>query len=158
MNVDIKRKGKIYNKTVYIILTNYMYENVDNCNILQYFSDVTYYATPTVSKKYKIWTLLGFDVKERKTKLCTMALIQNELFETFASIFLELKNHFNYSPHYITSDFNKAMIKAIKFCFPEAVFIPCYFHFIQNCLKHFPDKNSSNEEEKKTQAQDLLEI
>jgi hypothetical protein len=49
------------------------------------------------------------------------------------------------------------MINPIKFCFPEAVFIPCYFHFIQNCLKHFPDKNSSNEE-KKTQAQDLLEI
>ena len=29
------------------------------------------------------------------------------------------------------------MINPIKFCFPEAVFIPCYFHFIQNCLKHF---------------------
>ena len=37
MNVDIKRKGKIYKKAVYIILTNYMYENLDNYNILQYF-------------------------------------------------------------------------------------------------------------------------
>lgn len=90
-------------------------------------------------------------------KIQIIIIFYNILFETFASIFLELKNYFNYSPHYITSDFKKAMINPIKFCFPEAVFIPCYFHFIQNCLKHFPDKNSSNEE-KKTQAQDLLEI
>ena len=47
------------------------------------------------------------------------------------------------------------MINPIKFCFPEAVFIPCYFHFIQNCLKHLPDIKSSNEE-KKIQVQDLL--
>ena len=64
-----------------------MKTNFNNDNIIQFFSDATYYVTPTVTKKYKIFTILGFDIKEVKTKLCCIALIQNENYETFGSIF-----------------------------------------------------------------------
>jgi len=101
-----------------------MYDNLDNINIIQYFADVTYYATQTASKKYKIWSLLGFDIKQRNTKLCTMALVQNEVYETFACIFTELKKHFKFNPQYITYDFNKALIKAI------ILFSRCYINIM----------------------------
>ena len=70
-----------------------MIQNIKNNSILQFFTDVTYYATPTVSKKYKIFSILGFDTKERKTQLCVLALISNENHETFGAIFLHLKKY-----------------------------------------------------------------
>ena len=47
-----------------------MIENLTNNNIIQYFTDVTYYVTPTASKKYKILSVLGFDIIDKKTKVC----------------------------------------------------------------------------------------
>lgn len=46
------------------------------------------------------------------------------------------------------------MIKAIKYCFPDAGFIPWYYHFIQ---KYLPEIKFTNED-KKTITQDLLAI
>ena len=69
---------------------------------------------PTVSEKFKIFSILGFDTKERKTLLCVLALISNENHETFGAIFLHLKKAFGFNPKYITSDFNKACISAIN--------------------------------------------
>ena len=122
MNIEYKRKDKTYFKAEYIIMANYMIANLENTYIIQYFTDVTYYVIPSVSKKYKIFSLLGFDVKEKKTKLCTLALIQNENYETFGALFLHLKNTFDFSPKYITSEFNKGLIKAINRIFPEIRF------------------------------------
>ena len=50
ITVDYNRKDNIYHKNQYIILTNYMKINLKNKNIQQYFTDVTYYITPTSSK------------------------------------------------------------------------------------------------------------
>ena len=66
MNIEYKRKDKTYFKAEYIIIANYMIANLENTYIIQYFTDVTYYVIPSVSKKYKIFSLLGFDVKEKK--------------------------------------------------------------------------------------------
>ena len=155
MKIDYVRKDKTYHKKTYIITTRYMIQNIKNNSILQFFTDVTYYATPTVSKKYKIFSILGFDTKERKTQLCVLALISNENHETFGAIFLHLKKSYNFHPKYITSDFNKACISAINRIFPDAIFIPCYFHYVQNCLKHLPE-NKSNKDNIKNKALDLM--
>ena len=155
MNIEYVRKEKTYHKKTYIITTPYMIKNIKNNSILQFFTDVTYYATPTVSKKYKIFSILGFDTKERKTLLCVLALILNENHETFGAIFLHLKNTYCFNPKYITSDFNKACISAINRIFPDAIFIPCYFHYVQNCMKHLPE-NKSKKDNIKNKAIDLM--
>jgi len=90
MKIEYVRKDKTYHKKSYIITTPYIIQNIKN--ILKFFTDVTYYATPTVSKKYKIFSLFGFYTKERKTQLCVLALISNENQETFEANFLHLKN------------------------------------------------------------------
>ena len=65
MTIEYKRKDKYYYKNAYIIIAPYMQENLSNKNIMQYFTDVTYYVTPTVTKKHKIFSLLGFDILEK---------------------------------------------------------------------------------------------
>lgn len=52
-----------------------MKENLKNENIYQFFTDLTYYVTPTLSQKFKIVSILGFDDKDVKTLLCELALI-----------------------------------------------------------------------------------
>ena len=94
MKLEYIRKDKTYHKKTYIISTPYMIKNIKNNRILQFFTDVTYYAMPTVSKKFKIFSILGFDTKERKTLLCVLASISNENHETFGALFLHLKKNF----------------------------------------------------------------
>ena len=42
INVSFKRKGILYTKDIYIIMTNNMIENISKINNSQYFMDVTY--------------------------------------------------------------------------------------------------------------------
>ncbi|KAF0987250.1 hypothetical protein HZS_4401 [Henneguya salminicola] len=39
-------------------------------------------------------------------------------------------------PKYITTDFEKGLIKAINYEFPESKIIGCYFHFKQKLIKY----------------------
>ena len=156
INIEYKRKLKTYHKKAFIILAPFMIENLTNNNIIQYFTDVTYYDTPTASKKYKILSVLGFDIIDKKTKLCTLALNANENHETYGSIFLYLKILYKYNPKNITSDFNKACISALKHIFPDVRLIPCYFNYIQICYKHLPELKQKNRSLKKMQKIWLL--
>ena len=124
-----------------VFLTEYMKQNLNNNNIYQYFADVTYYATPTVCKTYKIFTILGFNIREKRTNLCALALISNENYETFNEIFKFLYNQYNFLPKFITIDFNKACFKAVLKLFPKTIIIPCYFHLMKICYKKLPELN-----------------
>lgn len=115
-------------------MADYMIENIDNKNKYQYFADTTYYVTPTKSKCYEIFTILGFDLKEERTKLCLMSLIKNYKFKT----------------KFITIDFNKACFKAIMKCFHGVNIIPCYFHLMKNSYKKLPEIKSKNNNLKKS--------
>ena len=42
INVSFKRKGILYTKDIYIIMTNNMIETISKINNSQYFMDVTY--------------------------------------------------------------------------------------------------------------------
>ena len=154
INIEFERKNIKYHKNSNILIASFMKTNFNNDNIIQLFSDVTYYVTPTFIKKNKIFTILGFDIKEVKTKLWCIALIQNENYETFGSIFLYLKDKYQFTPKYITSDFNSGFIKAISYVYPDCIFIPCYFHFINNCVKRLSQLKKNGEIQEK--AKNLL--
>ena len=96
-----------------------MYNNLNNENVIQYLTDVTYYSTPTVIKTYIILSLLGYDILNKKTLLCCLALIIKENVETFVSNLDYLKKIFKLHPTYIKCDFNKALIKVILIVFKE---------------------------------------
>ena len=66
MNIKFTRNNKLYQKNAYLIIAPYIYNNLNNENVLQYFTDVTYYSTPTATKTYKILSLLGFDILNKK--------------------------------------------------------------------------------------------
>ena len=112
-----------------------MKENLTNKNIYLYFAETIYYVTPTISKAYKIFTILCFYAKALKTKLYMLSLIFNENFETFYEIYNYIKNKYNFYPKYITIDFNKIYFKAIMKLFPSTKIIPCYFHLMKNYYK-----------------------
>ena len=122
-----------------------MYNNLNNENVIQYLTDVTYYSTPTVIKTYIILSLLGYDILNKKTLLCCLALIIKENVETFVSNLDYLKKIFKLHPTYIKCDFNKALIKVILIVFKEITLIPCYFHFINNCYKRLKELKSKND-------------
>ena len=62
---------------------------------------------------------------------------------------LYLKDKYQFTPKYITSDFNSGFIKAISYVYPDYIFIPCYFHFINNCVKRLPQLKKKGKFKKK---------
>ena len=121
----------------------------------QYFSDITYYAVPPNKSNLKIFVLLAFNKNLYKTILCNISLIYNENKETFISIFNFLKNKFNFYPPKITIDYSMSLLKANKYCFPDAKIVPCFFHFMQNQIKKLPELRNKNKVIK-NYAKDLL--
>lgn len=85
--VNFKRNNKDYKKNIYCIMSSEMEENILSPNNTQYFSDVTYYCVPPNNKKYRLYVLMAFNKDKYKSTLCCLALISNENFETFYTIF-----------------------------------------------------------------------
>ena len=97
-----------------------------NKNINQYFGDIIYYSTPTYTKKYKILIIIGFDFVEKKSKLCSIILLENENIETFYTIFKFLSNNYKFAPKYITIDFSKALHNGIKKVYSKTIILICF--------------------------------
>ena len=95
INVIFKRKGIKYEKDIYIIMNTEMKENIKNQENIQYFLDVTYYATPPNNKKYRILIIISFNSELFRTLLCNISIISNENKETFFTIFDYLKKNIN---------------------------------------------------------------
>lgn len=70
---------------------------------------MTYYSTPTYTKKYKTLIIIGFDLEENKPKLVSIILLENENIETFYTIFKFLNNNYKFIPKFVTIDFSKAL-------------------------------------------------
>ena len=78
------KKNKTYVKNTYFIISDDMKKELTHKNINQYFSDITYYSTPTYTKKYKLFIIIGFDYAENKSILAAIILLENENVETFS--------------------------------------------------------------------------
>ena len=113
-----------------------MFKNLTNKNIQQFFADTTYHCIPPTLKKFRLFVLSGFDIKEKKTHICLFALIPDEKTETYKKIFTILKNIYNFSPKIITIDFSKSLTKSINEIYPECIIIKCFFHFSQALWKN----------------------
>ena len=64
-----------------------MYNNLINSNIQQFFADTTYHAIPPTVRKFKLFVISGFNLKDKNTHLCCFVLIQNEKYDTFFKFF-----------------------------------------------------------------------
>ncbi|CAF0873328.1 unnamed protein product [Didymodactylos carnosus] len=67
---------------------------------------------------------------------CVIGLLCDRKARTYTQLFCELKHHATrlktiFNPNTITSDFEKALIKAVAGEFPQAQHASCYFHFTQ---------------------------
>jgi len=83
LTVNFKRKNINYKKSIYIIMTKEMEQNITEENNIRYFSDTTYYAIPPNKFNYKIFWILAFNNKLHKAILCNISIISNENKETF---------------------------------------------------------------------------
>ena len=147
--VKIKRDNKIYYKDIYIIMNDDMKNNLENKNISQFFTDTTFRCVPPNKKSLKLWLLLGFDKNEEKTLLLCLALIQNETSETIEVILNYLLQTYNFMPDNITLDFGRGVYKAFKKVYPNILFVPCFFHYIQKIVSRLPDLKSKDKNKKK---------
>ena len=92
IEVNFKRKNKIYNKNIYFYITNTMETILGKTEaISQGFKDCTYYAIPRNNNEFKLLLLIGYNNSENKT-LGAIMLIKNENKETFLSIFNYLES------------------------------------------------------------------
>ena len=144
LKVNFKRKNKIFNKDIFVIMTDQMEENIVKKENIQYFFDVTYYATPPGIYKFKLLVILAFNRELFKSIIINLSLIQNENKETFVTILSYLKNKYNWHPNNVTIDYSKAEKKALTEVFPNIQFIPCFYHYMVNITKHIPELKSKN--------------
>ena len=155
LEVTFKRKNKIFTNSIYVIMSETMEENIKRNNNIQYFLDVTYYATPPTNKKYKLLVILAFNRDLFKSVLCNLSIIEKENKETFYTILKYLSNKYNWKPLRISIDYSKSERNAIIQLFPDIEILPCFFHFMENIVKHLKDIRSRNKTIKKL-AKDCL--
>ena len=153
--VNFERKNKVFKKAIYIIMTKEMISNITKNDNIQYFMDVTYYATPPNTSKYKLLVILAFNRELFKSIICNLSIIQTENKETFITILEFLKNKYNWQPNTISIDYSKAEKNALIYVFPNLKFIPCFYHFMVNIIKHLPEIRSKTKTLKNL-AKDVL--
>ena len=156
LNVQFQRNNIIYNKTIYIIMTQQMGENLIDINNIQYFCDTTYNAVPYSNKKFKLWVLVAFNTKVQHTILCSLALIKNENKETFLTIYDFLEQKYKFLPNIITVDFGRGGYTALKEKYPKINIILCYYHYINRIKNHIKNNYKGPEDKYNKLYNDLL--
>ena len=58
-----------------------------------------------------MFVLSGFNLREKKTKLCAYVLLPDEKYETYYRLFSILKNTYYFEPKLINIDFSKSLTK-----------------------------------------------
>ena len=120
-----------------------MFKNL--LEIEHYFVDATYHCIFPTIKKYKLFVISGFNIKDKKTYICLYALLPNVEFNTYDKLFSFLNNEFKFNRKIFTIDFCRSCTKAINKNYPQCLLIKCYFHWVKalwNNIKNlgFTDK------------------
>ena len=87
---------------------------------------------------------MAFNKDLFKTIICNLSIIENENKETFVTILEYLKVKYNWLPERISIDYSRAERNALIYSFPNIEIIPCFFHFMENIIKHFKEIRSNN--------------
>lgn len=70
---------------------------------------------------------------------CIYALLCDKITESYEIVFEFLRDEYGLNPHAILSDFELAIVNAIKYVFPKTFVHGCYFHLTHNILKNLKD-------------------
>ena len=65
-----------------------MKANIKNCNIQQFFTDITYHWIPSTVRRYKLIVVSGFNLKEKMIHICAYGFLPDEKFATISKFFL----------------------------------------------------------------------
>lgn len=97
-----------------------------------WYADGTFKTVPHLF--YQIFTLHGF--KNNLSLPLVYALLPNKREETYAIFFRKIKElEPSVSPTTVTTDFEKAMVNAIRAEFPQIRHQGCFFHFCQSIFR-----------------------
>ena len=101
----IKNNTKKKKATIFIIINKIMLYNLTNDSISQFFGDATYYCIPPIIRRYKLYVVSGFNLKDKKINICCYAFIPDEKYETYKKLLEILKNNYKFNPKIFTMDF-----------------------------------------------------
>jgi hypothetical protein len=82
----------------------------------EYFIDVIFKIIPKIHKPYKLLTISAIIKDKFITKPIAFICLKTMYYETYVKIFAFLNELFLFSPIIIHTDFESALIKAIKNC------------------------------------------
>lgn len=124
------------------ITTTFQLNLLSECNII--FIDGTFRSAP--KSFYQVLNMIGH--LNAKNLLLPIASIimknKSEIsyintFENLKFIFLENNIKIDFNKIYFMCDFEIALRNAIKYCFPDAIIIGCYFHYVKALVKKFKE-------------------
>ena len=104
--------------------------------------DETYKILPKINKIKALVLLLDFNFSKNLYLLCLLITLGDETEETYDKPYKFININFGFYPKYITCDFMKSNLNAIKITH----IITCFFHLIQSCWRkankfHLRNKN-----------------
>ena len=148
-NISTEYKNKnnnieVRSQNIIIISNKDMIKYLNYKNGNQYGFDLTYKIVPKSFSPYKLMTLYCIDNDNTKTILAALILLKYKDTNSLLKILSILKSLYGFSPKCITTDFDKAQIKALKQCeaFNQKPYvIPCLFHFSQALVRKLKSLN-----------------
>jgi hypothetical protein len=79
LQVTFKKNNENITKDICILMTEDMINNIRNKHNIQYFMDVTYYATPPNVNKYKLLIIIEFNIEDIKQCYAIYQLYQMKI-------------------------------------------------------------------------------
>ena len=133
MKYEYERKNKISKEiklcTLFLIINVIMLQSLKSNNIIKYFGDCTYHCISPSVRKYKLFVIMGLNLKANKAHICYYCLLPDETYKSYNRLFKTLKNVYKYNLKIFTIDFCKACSKAIHDNCPDCLIIKCFFHW-----------------------------
>ena len=139
-SIDNKNKDKRITKlqNVIVIGTDEMLSLLNYKNYTQFELDTTFKIIPKSFKNYKLMTIYSIENKTNIPKLAALVCIRYVDSLSLKLLFGYLRVTFNFSPKFITTDYNFSQIKALKECetFNKKPYVVCcLFHYSQCIIK-----------------------
>ena len=142
--IDIKYAYKNKNKTeereeqIIAFGTKETLKNLDKNNNKEFFIDSTFRIIPNKYKPYKLLTISTYNQKDNLVKFCCFIEYKFQDIISYERIIGFLKEHYNFFPTIIHTDYEFALYKAFdnKNLYEKGVtHIFCYFHYIKAIKK-----------------------
>ena len=109
-----------------------MIEYLDCKNCTQYGIDFTYKIIPKSLKPYKLMTIYGFNKEKNLSVIACLILFKYGDANSLISIMSLLRATFNFSPIFVTTDFDNSLQYALNNCdlfIKKPYVISCFFTF-----------------------------